>query len=217
MQRWLIILLLLLLAGLALLTTVRLAHDDSMSADGKQDFGPSSKQAFLDWANANSQRLDAHVEFDKFLDREGVGGVIPTWQLMRVDGNYASRCHTDFFNIPPREEWPNIVPALRLVRDEVIPTVGSVAAVSSWRSPAINSCVNGASQSRHLRFEALDMVALEVRDTKTLFRQLCELPGAVGRRKGMGPGAYFDPDVLERYKRGRFHIDASGYRSWGFG
>ena len=119
--------------------------------------------------------------------------------------------------MPPKDRWNEIVPTLRLLRDEVIPVTGPVEVVSGWRSPAINRCVNGASRSRHLEFRALDLVASEMRDRRKLFTDLCALQRRAGRRTAMGLGAYYDPGELQpRNTAGRFHIDAAGYRTWGF-
>lgn len=178
--------------------------------------GPSSQQAFDRWVEDQPRRAEAYDQLRRFLDAEGVGDVVPVWQLLRVDGNYASLCDAEYFVIPPRELWDNIVPALRLVRDEVQPTIGEVEVVSAWRSPGINDCVNGASRSRHLRFEAVDLVAPDQDDREAFFTTLCQLHGDRGVATRMGLGAYFDPSDPDRNRRARFHIDASGFRGWGF-
>jgi hypothetical protein len=161
-------------------------------------------------------RAKEYAAFQAVLQQEGVAGIVPTWQLWRVDAHYAARCGTDFFATPPKERWRDIIPTLRLLRDEVIPVTGPLDVVSGWRSPAINACVNGASRSKHLEFKALDLVATNRRDRRNLYADLCALQSVTGRKSGMGLGAYFDPSDLSRNTEGRFHIDASGYRTWGF-
>lgn len=182
--------------------------------------GPSSAGAFNRWlftsdAHHLGWKAQYYAGFQGFLEREGVAGIVPTWQLWRVDAHYASRCDTDYFAVPPEERWKEVVPTLKLLRDEVIPVTGPLEVVSAYRTPQINECVNGAARSRHLTFSALDLVAIERRDREQLFTDLCELHRRVGGRTAMGLGAYFDPDDLEHNRRGRFHIDASGYRQWG--
>jgi uncharacterized protein YcbK (DUF882 family) len=133
-----------------------------------------------------------------------------------VDAQYASRCGEEYFAIPPKDQWRDIVPTLRLLRHEVIPVTGPLEVVSGWRSPAINTCVNGASRSRHLEFKALDLVSANRPDRRKLYADLCALQRAAGSKSAMGLGAYFDPSDMSRNIEGRFHIDASGYRTWGF-
>ena len=142
--------------------------------------------------------------------------IVPPWQLLRTDANYAARCGLDAFEMPPEDKWPAIVPTLKLVRDEVIPAIGRVEVLASNRSDALNACVHGAKGSRHLAFAAVDLVAPERADKAALFVDLCAMHERVGARTAMGLGAYFDPAKPEPSRPGRFHIDASGFRTWGF-
>ena len=204
----------------ALLASASLASVSDVERSPSET-GPSSAGAFNRWLfsvhpHNTGVKARAYARFQTYLESKGVAGIVPTWQLWRVDAYYARRCETEFFAIPPTESWSEIVPVLQLIRDEVIPEVGPVEVVSGYRTPAINACVNGAARSKHLSFSALDLVALEMTQRQRLFRQLCELQSRVGQRRAMGLGAYFDPDDLERGRRGRFHIDASGFRTWGF-
>lgn len=183
--------------------------------------GPSSAGAFNRWLFAENShnagwKARDHAAFQAMLEDEGVAGIVPTWQLWRVDAQYASRCGTDYFAMPPVERWRDIVPTLKLLRAEVIPVTGPLEVVSGWRSPANNTCVRGATRSRHLEFRALDLVASQRGDRRKLFADLCAMQRVVGRRTNMGLGAYFNPDDLAANTEGRFHIDASGYRTWGF-
>lgn len=182
---------------------------------------PSSAEAFNEWlftpGGAHSaEKARRYAEFQTFLEQRGVAGIVPSWQLLRLDAQYAARCGSDFFAIPPREMWSEIVPALRLVREHVIPVTGRLEVMSAWRSPAINACVNGAARSRHMEFKALDLVAPDREERSQLFADLCRLQQRVGSRTAMGLGAYYDPTDLQLNIAGRFHIDAAGYRTWGF-
>ncbi|MEP0190511.1 MAG: D-Ala-D-Ala carboxypeptidase family metallohydrolase [Erythrobacter sp.] len=182
---------------------------------------PSSAAAFDRWLANSHQRDDngtaaQFAEFGLYLERQGVSGVVPNWQLWRVDAHYAARCGVEFFTAPPEQLWREIVPTLRLLRDQVIPVTGPVEAVSGFRTSEINACVNGASASRHLTYSALDLTAVQMTERRDLFADLCRLHQRVGWETAMGLGTYFDPKDLDRGKAGRFHIDAAGYRTWGF-
>lgn len=177
---------------------------------------PTSETAFDRWMAEDNARRVEFQQFEGFLTEQGVAGVVPTWQLMRIDAVYAGRCNLDVWHMPPRDLWPNIVPALRLVRDHVVPTVGEVEVQSSWRSPELNDCARGAARSRHIRFQALDLLASERPDDLAgFYGQLCAMQARAGRASGMGLGAYYDPSDPAYNQAGRFHIDAEGYRSWG--
>lgn len=198
------------------LSALCLAGLTSIQLRAEANVDTSSRQTFELWLAADSKRAEDYADFKTLLGSRGVGDVVPPWQLWRVDAQHAVRCETEGFHIPPRTSWPAIVPALRLVRDEVVPAVGPVEVLSAWRSEAINSCVNGARRSKHLMFNALDLTAVEGTERTVLFRKLCKLQERVGQRRRMGFGAYFDPARPERNRVGRFHIDAEGFRTWGF-
>lgn len=182
---------------------------------------PHSLQAFQAWLGAanNSSVSDRSAEysaFKVFLKNQNVSGVVPAWQLLRTDADYAARCGLDAFVMPPRAKWHAIVPTLRLVRDEVIPLVGTVTVNSAWRSDELNDCVNGAKQSKHLAFSAVDLIARDRLDKRKMFADLCRMHSKVGPRNQMGFGAYLDDRKPRSNRQGRFHIDAAGYRNWGF-
>jgi len=175
-----------------------------------------SKASFDRWLAEGEGRKTEFDRFEAFLARRGVKDVVPAWQLMRTDSNYAWRCGLGAFQMPPEAKWPAIVPALRLVRDEVIPVVGRVEVSSAYRSDELNDCVNGAKGSRHLAFEAVDLVAPEQADKPRMYAELCAMHRRVGAQSSMGLGAYYDPGKPATNQKGRFHIDGSGFRTWGF-
>ncbi|MEP1420810.1 MAG: D-Ala-D-Ala carboxypeptidase family metallohydrolase [Erythrobacter sp.] len=119
-----------------------------------------------------------------------------------MDAHYAKRCGTDYFLVPPESRWRQIIPTLRLLRDEVIPVTGPLEVASGYRSPEINDCVNGASRSKHLNFKALDLVATQITGREDIFKKLCILQNQIGRSKSMGLGAYYDPEDTQRGKMG---------------
>lgn len=185
---------------------------------GTDVFAPpaNSRAAFDSWLGRDAGRRTDFAAFEGFLGREGVGEVVPAWQLTRIDAFYVGDCDLEPFRIPPRELWPNIVPALERVRDHVEPAVGPVEVRSSWRTPELNACARGAARSKHLDFAALDLVTRDRQRGEELYRRLCAMHAAAGPGSRIGLGAYFDP-AEPRFGGGRFHIDAGGYRSWGRG
>lgn len=207
-----VLLVLLLLVGAAVLVIDRGLPDIVRLQGGA--VSPTSEAAFESWLAKEADRATEFREFEAFLVSEGVGNVVPAWQLTRVDAFYAGRCEISPFAIPPENLWQNIVPALRLVREEVIGTVGPVRVLSSYRTPELNACARGAGRSKHLSFSALDLATVDGRRGETLYRDLCLMHEQAGHSSRMGLGAYYDFNEPE-YGGGRFHIDAEGYRDWG--
>ena len=175
---------------------------------------PTSRMAFDGWLDEDTVNAQEFAALEEFLRDEGVAGIVPTWQLTRIDGHYARRCDLPVFRVPPRGVWPNVVPALELVRDEVEPRIGQVQVLSSYRTPELNTCARGASRSNHLDFSALDLATEDRRRGAEFYKELCAMQDAAGAGSRMGLGEYFDP-AEPGYAGGRFHIDPEGYRSWG--
>jgi hypothetical protein len=119
--------------------------------------------------------------------------------LLRTNSNASARCRVDPFILPPRHFWPNILPALKLVKEEAIPAVGKVEVASAFRLEALNDCSRGASRSRHLSFA-----------------KLCARWRQAGARSRWGLGAYYDPAKPQHNQVARFHVDGTGWRTWGF-
>ena len=65
--------------------------------------------------------------FNAYLNQWGVGGIVPTWQLLRTATAW-QHCGAQPFEVPPMAEWPHIVQTLRYIHDYVIPAVGPVEA-----------------------------------------------------------------------------------------
>jgi Peptidase M15 len=175
-----------------------------------------SKSDFDLWVEETPERATEFERFSTFLGRNGVGHVVPIWSLTRGDKDRTRLCAGAGFIIPPRHLWGNMVPALRLVERRVIPMVGRVEVVSVYRSADLNRCARGAPASRHLKFSALDMIAPMQPDGRTLFAKLCASWKAAGPKSSWGLGAYFDPLRPTANRQARFHVDATGWRSWGF-
>ncbi len=168
------------------------------------------------WLAAVPGRQAQFAALSADLARAGVGDVVPLWTLLRTNPQRLARCGGPAFMLPPRAQWRNMVPALRLVRDQVIPAVGRVDVASVQRDEALNECSGGARSSRHLSFSAIDLVPLDVPDARDAFTRLCRAWRAAGPRSGWGLGAYFDPARMRQNQRARFHVDGTGWRTWGF-
>ena len=159
---------------------------------------------YRNWYAATSAHATAVKSFNAYLQQYEVGGIFPTWQLLRTATSW-QKCGGQPFEVPPSSEWPHIVQTLRYVRDYVIPAVGPVEPVSAYRNPILNACAGGAPESAHKHYSAIDMVPLQQTSREQLMRTLC----AVQARRG--------PDYqvgLGFYAFLRFHVDTTKYRRW---
>ncbi len=157
------------------------------------------------WILARPERTALVGGLDSYLQSRSVGGIIPTWQLLRTATMW-KKCAADPFEVPPAEEWPHLVETLNYVRSHVIPVVGQVEAVSVYRNPALNRCAGGAAESAHRHFFALDLVPLRPTRRDALMRGLCAIHAWQGTGYDVGLGFY---------KGLRFHVDSKSYRKWG--
>ena len=159
---------------------------------------------YRNWYVATPAHATSVKAFNDYLIQYDVGGILPTWQLLRTATSW-QRCGGQPFEMPPTSEWPHIVQTLRYVRDYVIPAVGPVEAVSAYRNPMLNACAGGAPESAHKHYSAIDLVPLRPTTRQELMRTLC----AVQARRG--------PDYqvgLGFYAFLRFHVDTTKYRRW---
>ena len=127
--------------------------------------------------------------FNDYLVGAQVGGIVPTWQLFRTATSWKD-CGAQPFEIPPTEEWPNIVQTLRYIRDYVIPALGPVEPVSVYRNPMLNVCAGGAPESAHKLYSAIDMVPLRPITRETMMRTLCVDHSSHGEAYHAGLGFY---------------------------
>lgn len=157
------------------------------------------------WVTAASWRPVYVKSFHDYLTQYGVGGVVPTWQLLRTATDW-QKCGAEPYEVPPVNAWPNIVAALRYVGTYVTPEIGPVEVVSVFRNEALNSCAGGAPTSTHLHLGAIDMVPLRPITREALMTRLCLIHRRSGERFMTGLGLY---------KGIRFHIDNRKFREWG--
>lgn len=160
-------------------------------------------QAWLRRTPSNVARLTA---FQDYLNAEGVGSVIPLWQLTRTSSSWRE-CGAEPFEAPPADKWQHIVTTLKFVRDDVIPRVGRVEALSAFRNDKLNACSNGAEHSAHREFFAIDLTPVNAAvDRSAMISSVCAAHAHDGRAYNAGLGFYTGR---------RFHVDSSSFRKWG--
>ena len=162
---------------------------------------------YRNWYAASPSHPVYVKAFNDYLTTWGVGGVVPTWQLLRTASDWM-KCGAAPFEVPPSQEWPQIVQALRYIGTHVIPAIGPVEPVSVYRNPALNQCAGGANESAHRFTQAIDMVPLRPMTREMLIRNLCLLHARSGERYSIGLGFYVGL---------RFHVDSRKFRKWGYG
>ena len=159
---------------------------------------------YRSWYLALPARAAQVKSFNDYLVGAQVGGVVPTWQLLRTATSW-QECGAQPFEIPPAEDGPHIVDTLRYVRDYVIPALGPVEPVSVYRNPSLNVCAGGAPESAHRLYSAIDMVPLRPITREAMMRTLCVDHTAHGEPYHAGLGFYAFM---------RFHVDSTKYRRW---
>jgi hypothetical protein len=159
---------------------------------------------YRSWYLAAAGRADSVKAFNAYLESAEVGGIVPTWQLLRTATSW-QECGAQPFEVPPMSEWPHIIQTLRYIRDHVIPVVGPVEPVSVYRNPQLNICAGGAPESAHKLDSAIDMVPLKPISREALIKSLCDVHTADGGPYGAGLGFYA---FL------RFHVDSTKFRRW---
>ena len=159
---------------------------------------------YRNWYMASATHPLRVKAFNDYLVQYEVGGIFPTWQLLRTATSWR-RCAQQPFEVPPTSEWPHIVQTLRYVRDYVIPAVGPVEPVSGYRNPSLNACAGGAPESAHKHYSAIDLVPLQPTTRAAMMRTLCRVQARRGPDYQVGLGFYA---FL------RFHVDTTKYRRW---
>ena len=176
------------------------ATESGLAADGQ------SAADFRTWiSGAGANRADV-TAFGNFVTAQGVGSIVPLWELTRTSSSW-SECGAEPFEAPPRDKWDHIVTTLKFVRDDVIPAVGQVEVVSGYRNAKLNACSDGAPKSAHREFFALDLTPVNAAvDRSEMIRSVCRAHARDGRAYDAGLGFYTGR---------RFHVDSNGFRKWG--
>jgi hypothetical protein len=160
---------------------------------------------YRNWYVAAPWHPGAVRAFNDYLVTYGVGGIVPTWQLLRTASDW-QKCGAQPFEVPPAEDWPNLVQTLRYIREQVIPVIGPVEPVSVYRNELLNRCANGAQESAHRFMQAVDLVPLTPITRDAMIDRLCAIHARNGGPYGVGLGFYVGL---------RFHIDSRKFRTWG--
>lgn len=161
---------------------------------------------FRDWLARSPANRAGLTAFREHLAAAGVESVIPMWQLTRTSSSW-SECGAEPFEVPPTDKWDRIIKTLEFVRDEVVPAVGAVETLSAYRNEKLNACSDGAPNSAHRQFFALDLTPVsKAVERAEMIRSICAAHASDGRAYDAGLGFYTGR---------RFHVDSSGFRKWG--
>jgi hypothetical protein len=201
-----------LILALAAIAAPAAAQNPSAAPPAPAEWDPAApyiaagqnEPGYRSWYLAAPWRAAQVKTFNDYLVGNQVGGVLPTWQLLRTATSW-SECGGQPFEIAPTAEWPHMIQTLRYIRDYVIPAVGPVEPVSVYRNPLLNQCAGGAPESAHKLDSAVDMVPLRPIDRVSLMRALCGGHNQHGAAYGAGLGFY-------AYLR--FHVDSTKFRRW---
>jgi hypothetical protein len=178
---------------------------------------PGYPADFQAWLSQNPDQASQFESLKAYLTREGVADVLPLWQLVQTETQEAAtKCEIASYAVPPQTMWPTMVPTLRLVREEIVPLLGPVKVLSSFRTPEANKCSLGAPESPHKRYSALDLAMVDPMPQKEMFAKLCKHWYGLSPRWGYGLGAYYVRGYPAYNEEGRFHVDTLGRRTWGY-
>lgn len=193
------------LALLVLLATPAAAQAQVFNPAADYVTAGQDEPGYRAWVTSAPYRSMYVRAFNDYLVHHGVGGVAPTWQLLRTATDW-QRCGNQPFEVPPTIAWPNIVAALRFIGAFIEPVIGQVEPVSVYRNPYLNVCAGGARTSTHLTAGGVDMVPLRPISREALMLALCRIHLDKGGWNSIGLGFY---------KGLRFHIDSKKAREWG--
>ncbi len=164
-----------------------------------ESIAPLDMGAYAAWA-----RQAPVAEFDQYLVQARVAGVVATPQLLRTATDW-KKCGGPEFEIPPRDQWPQVQKVLTLVSElKQRKIVVDFEAVSNFRNPQLNACAGGAKESSHTKTFAIDIIP---RNGSVDEKLLCDFWRTEGKQWDMG---------LSKYPSGRIHLDTTKYRTWGF-
>lgn len=168
-------------------------------------FGASAQEtrdisSFAAWKEKNAADV---LRFEAHLKALELSEVVELHQLLRSASNW-KMCKSEPYAIPPLEQWESVVSVLRLLKELTDKKIlGPFVIHSAYRGPALNECAGGAKRSAHVRSFAVDLSPIRAENPTA---KLCNF----WRKHGSGWHMGFS-----RYPSGRFHIDTSGYRTWG--
>lgn len=161
-----------------------------------------SPSHYAQWAAQHSANLST---YQAFLSDNRVNHIIEMQQLLRSSRDL-STCPEQEYEIPPQNQWPAIIPTLKLIEQlqqrQLLPANAQVG--SSYRSQLSNTCSKGASRSKHLSNAAVDF---DLPEQANLVKNLCTFWKEHGQAYNFGLGFYDAQHI---------HIDTLGFRTWGY-
>ena len=158
---------------------------------------------FEEWLR-DPNNVYEYTQFVVFLEENNVKDVVEPWWLLRQGADW-ELAGEEAFALPPRKQWQEIIPTLVTLRDVVIPKIGPVEVVSGFRTQKYNQAVGGSTGSRHVHFEAVDLIPTIQTSHKDLIAKLGDIYTTHGNEHDMGLGMYADV---------KFHIDTHRHRKW---
>jgi len=192
-------------SGRALLLCAAITLVSAAASARPAEAPAASVEVYRTWLAEKAGRAADVRAFELYLAHQGVGGVFPTYQLLRSESSWA-QCGGRPFALAPRALWPHVVRTLSFIRAWIVPKTGSLEVVSGYRDPTFNACAGGAPQSAHIGFWALDLVPIGPIRREDMVARLCAVHAAHGAAAHIGLGFYAGM---------RFHIDSWAFRRWG--
>lgn len=178
-------------------------EDDNTQADDRHP-----PITYTQWLRLHSER--EIKSYRAFLKQHHIRHIPPMYQLLTSARDWAS-CGREQYSIPPREQWDNLVPTLkvldRLHKEGILSTL---ELTSVYRDPELNACAGGSLGSKHVLNAAVD-IRLLGEQASPMGRaetqaKLCRFWQENGESLNLGMGLY---------PTGQIHIDTQGYRTWG--
>lgn len=128
------------------------------SSNNSSYYGDSATD-FNTWLNSNRYRAQQVANYQRYLSSQlGAQNVPPMEQLLTTARSW-DRCGYEPFQLPPQELWSNMVPTLslysQLKNQGVLPASTEIRSV--YRSPNLNACAGGATNSKHMTAGAIDI------------------------------------------------------------
>lgn len=158
------------------------------------------ENSFAAWRDQNSADVS---KFEAHLESLELNSVVELHELLRSASSWKS-CDSEPYAIPPTMHWGSVTSVLRLLKELTgKQIITSIVVHSAYRDPVLNKCAGGAPRSAHVRTFAIDFTPKSAEDPTA---KLCSFWRTNGRAWNMG---------FSRYPSGRFHVDTSGYRTWG--
>ena len=150
----------------------------------------------------DSQTLKSYQKFLLFLIRNNVHKVVKPWRLFRQPYRIVFFGKLPY-SLPPRNVWPNIVPTLRFIKQNIKPVIGDVEVISGFREKHYNLLVGGVAGSRHIYFQALDIVPVKnfcLEDLRPKLMRIYRSNASIQYKLGLGiySGIKFHVDTLYR-------------------